>query len=203
MHLQVFGNGCRPENNKRETGKKEVRHSPLTRALRRNIMSTAQFDVLRLHRLGLGPLWLCSLPPPGGSGWLLLPGRSAASSAPGFLATQASCSQIRAAKLALHAKQRQGVFPGVLTAFQRASHCFPADCQPRSCARRCSNLLWESSPPSWRSGVEELCAVAFEFCSGRRPRGWGPQRARGLSPLKRSGSRPSLFRLISEYGQLT
>lgn len=87
--------------------------------------------------------------------------------------------------------------------FKEPPRCFSADCQLGSHARRCSNLLWDSSAPSCCSGVEELCAVALAFWSGRRPRGWGPQRARGLSPLRRSGSKPSLFRLISEYGQLT
>lgn len=166
-------------------------------------MSTYGFDALRLHRLGLGPLWLCSLLPPCGSGWLLLPGRSAASSAPGFLATQTSCSQKRAAKLELHAKQRQS-FPRSARGFSKSLYAvFP---QTVSLARTLaggSNLLWDSSAPSCCSGVEELCGVAFAFWSGRRPRGWGPQRARGLSPLRRSGSKPSLFRLISEYGQLT
>lgn len=41
------------------------------------------------NRLGLAPLWLCSVAPPCGSGWLLRPERSA-STVTGFLATQKS-----------------------------------------------------------------------------------------------------------------
>lgn len=99
-------------------------------------MSTDRFDALRLHRLGLGPLWLCSLPPPGGSGWLLLPGRSAASSAPGFLATQTSRSQKTGSKVGAACKAAAEFSQECSLLFKEPPCCFPADCQPGWRARR-------------------------------------------------------------------
>lgn len=60
-------------------------------------------------------------------------------------------------------------------------------------------LFWEWSA----SGVDNVCVVVFVFWSGRRPRGCRPGSVRGRSVPRRSGSKPSLFRFISEYGQLT
>ena len=71
-----------------------------------------------------------------------------------------------------------------------------ARCRPCVCSA--ADLFWESSAPSGGSGVQEVCVVVLGWGSGRRPRGWGPLRARGRSPLRRSGSKPSLFIFISE-----
>lgn len=140
-----------------------------------------------LYRLGLVPFWLCSLAPPGGSGWLLRPKRSA-STVTGFLATQITHSQVQTTRDRVACKTLIGVLLGVLVAFKVCSCCFSA----------AANLFWESSAPSGWSGVEVVGVVVCVWASGRRPRGWGPLRARGRSPLRRSGSKPSLFRFISE-----
>lgn len=86
VHFQIFGNWCSPEENNNIWVMQDLLQWT----------STAQLSLIVswLYRLGLVPLWLCSLAPPGGSDWLLRPERSA-STVTGFLATQITRSQVQ------------------------------------------------------------------------------------------------------------